>query len=64
MLLAVATDSFQESLVTLPEINYVREVEQHIEAEAVEAEKQKKKAAKKKTKKKTTKKRTKKKTAS
>lgn len=65
LLLAVATDSFQESLITLPEINYVRGVEQQVEAEMVEAEKQKKKkAAKKKTKKKTTKKAIKKKTTS
>ena len=56
-LLAVATDNFQESLMTLPEISYVRVVEEQMTATAVAAEKAtKKKTTKKKTKKKTTKK--------
>lgn len=63
VLLAVATDNFQESLMTLPEIDYVRAVEDQMTEDAVAAEKEAKKAAKKKaTKKKTTKKATKKKT--
>lgn len=62
LLLAVATDSFQDSLMGLPEITYVREVEEQVTEEAAKAEKAKKAAKKKVTKKKTaTKKATKKK---
>lgn len=65
LILAVATDNFQESLMTLPEISYVRDVEDKITEDTEKAEKAKKKVATKKTaKKKTTKKKTVKKTAS
>ena len=67
LLLAIATDNFQESLMTLPEINYVHDVEQQVMEETEKAEKAaaKKKTAKKKTtKKKTTKKKAAKKATS
>ena len=56
LLLAVATDNFQESLMTLPEISYVRDVEEQIVEEAEQAKKVAAKKAKKKTAKKTAKK--------
>lgn len=62
LLLAVATDNFQESLMTLPEISYVRDVEEQIaedvkQAEKLATKKTKKRVFKKKvSKKKTTKK--------
>ncbi len=65
LILAVATDNFQESLMTLPEISYVRDVEHQIVADSEKAKKTKKKTAKKAAKKKTAKKKTaKKKTTS
>ncbi len=66
-ILAIATESFQESLTSLPEINYVRSVEAQIREEGDEATatmtkkkttKKKKKSASKKATKKTTKKAT------
>ena len=60
-ILAISTSNFQESLVSLPEVHYVRDVEGKIRAEEAEAEARaataiatKKKTTKKKTAKKTT----------
>lgn len=58
-LLAIASSTFQESLVSLPEVGYVRGVEKHIQEEAERSEKATTATA---TKKKTTKKKAKKKT--
>ena len=60
LLLTVATEAFQESLTSLPEVNYVQKVEKHLKAEDAKVAKETAKVAK--TKKKTTKKTTKKKT--
>ena len=61
LLLSVATDSFQDSLMGLPEINYVRKVEEQVKEDEAKAAKAKKKTTKK-TKKKVAKKKTTKKT--
>ena len=63
ILLNIATQSFQKSLISLPEVDYVRGVEIQIQDEADKAEASKKKKTKKKTTKKTTKKKTTKKKA-
>lgn len=59
-LLAIASSTFQESLTSLPEVGYVREVERKMaaEAEAATATATKKKTTRKKAAKKTTKKKT------
>ncbi len=60
VLLTIATQAFQESLVSLPEVHYVQEVEKQLVKEEAELQKKaattKKKATKKATKKKTVKK--------
>jgi len=59
-LLKITSETFQESLVSLPEIGYVREVERQIKADAAKVEKKpttrKKTTTKKRTAKKTTRK--------
>lgn len=59
-LLAIASSTFQESLTSLPEVGYVRNVERQMaeEAETATATATKKKTTRKKTTKKTTKKKT------
>ncbi len=62
-LLIIATETFQESLTALPEIDYVRSVDAKIRKDAAEVEAKEAKAAKKKTtRKKATKKKVTKKT--
>ena len=62
-LLKVTTDIFQHALTSLPEVNYVKNVETDIEKEAKKATAKKKTTRKKKAGKKTAKKTARKKTA-